>query len=237
MDRIEDELPEWDSILSAASHLQRIFPDAVLVGGTAAAIHAQHRRSVDADHVLKNLADRFDSAVNDLESVAGWNTARIRRPVLVLGNLDGIETGVRQLIRKEPLETEVVDYRGFLINVPTLAEMIRIKGVLILKRNATRDYLDFAALVDRAGPKVTDIALLKFDELYRIEGMDSPVKQLVQQLANPVPYDLDEKLLKHYKNLVPRWQDWSEVKRVCNDVCVNVFVATPVKKVRRRGIR
>jgi len=40
-----------------------------------------------------------------LESVAGWKTARLKRPVLILGNLDGIETGVPQLIRDEPLET------------------------------------------------------------------------------------------------------------------------------------
>ena len=31
------------------------------------------------------------------ESVAGRKTARVRRPVLILGSLDGIETGIRQL--------------------------------------------------------------------------------------------------------------------------------------------
>ena len=31
-----DSLPEWDSVLSSAAHLQRILPGAVLVGGTAA---------------------------------------------------------------------------------------------------------------------------------------------------------------------------------------------------------
>ena len=29
--------------------------------------------------------------------------------------------------------------------------MVRIKGILILKRNAARDYLDFAMLADRMG--------------------------------------------------------------------------------------
>jgi len=37
------ELPEWEQVLSSAAHLQRILPDAVLVGGTAAAIYAGHR--------------------------------------------------------------------------------------------------------------------------------------------------------------------------------------------------
>lgn len=60
--------------------------------------------------------------------------------------LDGIETGVRQLVRDEPLETTRVEYFGQTLKVPTEAEILRIKGVLILRRNATRDYLDFVAL-------------------------------------------------------------------------------------------
>ncbi|AUB82471.1 hypothetical protein THSYN_16995 [Candidatus Thiodictyon syntrophicum] len=42
-------LPEWETVLSSAARLQRILPDAVLVGGTAAAIHVGHRFSRDAD--------------------------------------------------------------------------------------------------------------------------------------------------------------------------------------------
>ena len=34
-----DSLPEWERVLSAAAHLQRIVPDAVLVGGTATAVY------------------------------------------------------------------------------------------------------------------------------------------------------------------------------------------------------
>ncbi len=99
-------LPEWDRVLSAAAHLQRIFPDAVLVGGTASALAAKHRVSLDADHVLSDLRKKFDRVMADLESVAGWRTARVQRPVLILGSLDGIETGIRQLIRDSPLETK-----------------------------------------------------------------------------------------------------------------------------------
>ena len=86
-------LPEWDRVLTAAAHLQELLPDAVLVGGTATAIHADHRRSTDADHVLTDLTSRFDGVLAQLESVAGWKTARVRRPVQILGSLDGIETG------------------------------------------------------------------------------------------------------------------------------------------------
>ena len=112
-------LPDWELVLSSAARLQRILPDAVLVGGTASAIHAEHRFSRDADHVLTDLCSRFDDVLGELESVAGWKTARVQRPVQILGSLDGIETGIRQLIRDAPLETTVVDYRGQRITVPT----------------------------------------------------------------------------------------------------------------------
>ena len=137
----KDTLPERERLLSAAAHLQRIISDAVLVGGTASALYASHRLSVDADHVLKDLRSRFDAVLIELESVSGWITARTNRPGQILGSLDGIETGIRQLIRQEPLETRQIEYYGESITIPTLSEMLRIKAVLILKRNATRDYL------------------------------------------------------------------------------------------------
>lgn len=40
-----DALPEWDLLLSSASRLQGILPSAVLVGGSAAALHVRHRFS------------------------------------------------------------------------------------------------------------------------------------------------------------------------------------------------
>ena len=83
-------LPEWEQVLSSAAHLQRILPDAVLVGGTASAIYAEHRMPTDADHILTDLRSRFDQVLAELEYVAGWKTARIRLPVQILGSLDGI---------------------------------------------------------------------------------------------------------------------------------------------------
>jgi hypothetical protein len=59
-------LPEWDRILTAAAHLQELLPNAVLVGGTATAIHADHRVSSDAGHVLVDLTSRFDEVLAQL---------------------------------------------------------------------------------------------------------------------------------------------------------------------------
>jgi hypothetical protein len=216
-------LPDWEQVLSAAARLQQLLPEAVLVGGTAAAIHARHRFSRDADHVLPGLREHFDEILAQLESVAGWKTARVQRPVQILGSLDGIETGIRQLIRKQPLETVVVNYGGQAITVPTKEEILRIKSALILKRNATRDYLDFVALADQLGDEKTAKALSHLDRLYPQPNDESALQQLQIQLANPLPYDLEEARLTEYRDLAPKWQDWKSVKDACNRCATNVF--------------
>ncbi len=216
-------LPDWEQVLSAAARLQQLLPEAVLVGGTASAIHAKHRFSRDADHVLAGLREHFDEVLTQLESVAGWKTSRVQRPVQILGSLDGIETGIRQLIRELPLETTVVNYGGQAITVPTKEEILRIKSALILKRNATRDYLDFVALADQLGDEKTAKALADFDRLYPQANDESALQQLQIQLASPLPFDLEGTRLTEYKNLAPKWQDWKTVKAACNHCATTVF--------------
>ncbi len=218
-----DTLPDWEQVLFAAAHLQGIVPGTVLVGGTATAWYARHRFSRDADHVLGDLRQRFDAVLADLESVAGWRTTRVQRPVLILGSLDGIETGVRQLIREQPLETVRVEYRGQALTIPIPAEILRIKGVLILKRNATRDYLDFVALTDQMGAEEVVAALKGFDRLYPQPNGESALLQLQIQLAHPQPYDLEETDLAEYKNLDPKWHEWETVTMVCASCAMLIF--------------
>jgi hypothetical protein len=64
----KSELPDWEKVLSSASHLQQLLNDAVLVGGTAAAIYSKHRFSRDADHVLTELTTHFNEILEILES-------------------------------------------------------------------------------------------------------------------------------------------------------------------------
>lgn len=216
-------LPEWDRVLSAASHLQEILPDAVLVGGTSAAVYAQHRISLDADHVLTDLSAHFDAVLAQLETVAGWKTARVTRPVLILGNLDGIQTGIRQLIRTAPLETQTVHTSHGAITLPTPTEILRIKAALILRRNATRDYLDFAALSAYLGESQACAALLNLDVLYPQENGESVLQQLIKQLSAPLPYDLDEINLEEYKGLAAAWQEWAAVVSQCEKMAVGLL--------------
>lgn len=89
---------ELADVLESAAKLQRLVPDAVLVGGSAAAFYAHHRRSFDHDHVLADLRDRFDAVLDALESDGDWVTNRVTYGKIILGRLGDIEASVRQLI-------------------------------------------------------------------------------------------------------------------------------------------
>jgi len=224
---------KWDEVLSVAARIQSLIDGLVLVGGTASAVHANHRLSTDADHLMVELREKFDEVLADLESVSGWKTARIRRPVLILESLDGIETGIRQLIRSEPLETEEVRVGGMALKIPTLAEILRIKGVLILRRNATRDYLDFAALASKLEDLALSEALISMNRLYPQANGESPLQQLQVQLATPLPFDLEEVNLSEYKALDPWWQDWSNVESACERAAMRIADIGIQPSVRR----
>jgi hypothetical protein len=202
-----EELPDWERLLAAERHLQSLVPGTVLVGGTAAALHAGHRRSFDGDHVLEDLRPRFDAVLAALESAAGWQTSRVQRPVSILGRLDGMMTGIRQLRRTQPLESEVV--AG--LRVPTLPEMARIKAWLLVTRHMVRDYLDTVVLLERLGETSIPAAFVRFDELYVQEGGGSVLSELVERLATAAPSDAPAVDLSSYKGLVAPWNDWSHL--------------------------
>jgi hypothetical protein len=56
-------LPDWERLLAAERHLQHLVPGTILVGETATAIHAGHRVSMDGDHVMEDLRERFDEVL------------------------------------------------------------------------------------------------------------------------------------------------------------------------------
>ena len=215
---------EWEDVISNIARVNSVLPEAIIVGGTASALYAEHRTSNDTDFVVKDLKERFSGILSILESVSGWKTNRIKPPVLILGNFNGIETGIRQLKRTMPLETRITEYKGQKLIVPTESEILRIKGFLIISRNATRDYIDFAALSDHLGLEKTNESLKDFDKLYPQEKNASALKQLLIQLSNPLPYDLNETDLTKYKNLDKKWQDWNNVKNRCKLVTANIFL-------------
>ena len=153
------------------------------------------------------ICGKGDEVLATLEAVSGWQTERVQRPVIILDQLDGILTGIRQLRRTVPLETEIVSG----LRVPTLAEMARIKAWLLVTRNTLRDYLDATVLFERLGEEQAVQALRPFDQIYRQSTGASPLAELSERLAAAMPKDRAEIDLKHYRGLKPPWDDWQYV--------------------------
>lgn len=218
--------PTLMRVLRSAARLQELVPDAVLVGGSAAALYAGHRDSYDHDHVLVDLADHFDAVLDAVESQDGWVTNRVTPGKIILGELGGIETGIRQLIRRTPLETVRVRLpSGESVTAPTPEETLRVKAFLVLRRNQTRDYLDVAALADRMGLDHAAVTLSSIDEYYADQhgAGDGVASQLARQLAEPAPKDRSTTTsLRQYKNLAARWREWDEVVSVCRELATTM---------------
>jgi Nucleotidyl transferase AbiEii toxin, Type IV TA system len=219
---VEDRDPRFVALLESAAHLQRLVPGAVLVGGASAILYADHRESRDHDHVLADLADRFEMVLEAVEGDEGWATNRVTPGKVILGNLDGIEAGVRQMIRKAPLEVATVTLpSGAEVTVPTLEETLRIKAFLVVRRNQTRDYLDLAALSEHLGVDRAAASLSQIDDYYadQSESGDGVASQLIRQLSDPQPADSSVIAeLSSYRRLQRRWSDWSAVSAVLGEV-------------------
>jgi hypothetical protein len=226
---VDSRDPRFLALLESAAHLQRLVPGAVMVGGAAAILYADHRESADHDHVLADLAERFEMVLEAIEQDEGWATNRVTPGKVILGNLDGIEAGVRQMIRKAPLEvTEVILPSGAEVTVPTAEETLRIKAFLVVRRNQTRDYLDLAALAEHLGADNAAEALTRIDDYYADqhgEG-DGVASQLIRQLSDPQPADhsvIDQ--LSSYRRLRRRWTEWSAVTEVLGTVAARMVSA------------
>jgi hypothetical protein len=215
-------------VLEQAARLQKLVPDAVLVGGSAAFVYAGHRYSLDHDHICADLEERFDLILDSLEREGDWVTNRVVYGKIILGELGGIEAGVRQLIRKKKLEFQKIEIEGLSLNVPTIEEITRIKAFLIVKRNQMRDYLDFAALTGKIGSGASAKIIGNIDEYYSDDsGNEKPVlSQLLRQLCDPKPKDSGSiEQLPNYKGSVGKWKDWDFIVETCRSVAQKVMEA------------
>lgn len=194
-----------DQVLRSAARLQELVPDAVLVGGTAAALHAGHRESYDHDHVLVDLDQRYAQVLEAVEASEG---------------------GLRNLRRIRPLETVRVEVAADqFVTVPTAAEALRVKAYLVVQRNQVRDYLDVVALSRHIGRDESCAVLREIDAFYddRSQQEGSVLTSLILSLAAPCPRDAEVIAeLPRYRGLDAQWHDWSDVVAVCEDLALGL---------------
>ncbi len=223
-----DDLPSrLADVIASAARLQQVVPDAVLVGGSAAALHAGHRESFSHDHVLSDLAERYEQILEAVEATDGWVTS-VRAsspPMTLLGSLGGIEAGLRQLRRTRPLEVVEIDVPDAgRLRVLTLQEMLRVKAYLVVQRNQVRDYLDVVALADRVEADAARVLAAIGDSYEDRSGeADSVLTALVQRLSEPNPRDTRvTKQLASYKGLDARWHRWDAVVAACAELADSI---------------
>lgn len=215
-------------VLTSAARLQEVVPDAVLVGGSAAALHAGHRDSFDHDHVLPDLVERYQLVLEAVEATEGWATSvrASKPPFTIMGNLGGVEAGLRQMRRSRPLEIVQAEIEpGVTVTVPTAAETLRVKAYLVVQRNVVRDYLDVAALSEHLGSDASVEVLEDIDAYYvdRSEEPASVLTSLVLALVDPLPRDPDViPELRRYKGLAARWHEWDDVVSACQELALRL---------------
>lgn len=215
-------------VLESAARLQSVVPDAVLVGGSAAALYAGHRDSSDHDHVLVDLVDRYEAVLAAVEATEGWATSvrASKPPFTIMGSLDGIEAGLRQMRRTRPLETvEVAVSADAVVVAPTEAEALRVKAYLVVQRNVVRDFIDVVALASHMGQQTAVSVLSDIDDYYadRSGEPSSVLTSLVIALADPSPRDTDViGELPRYKGLDSRWHRWPDVVEACQALALRL---------------
>ncbi len=121
--------------------------------------------------------------------------------------------------RSSPVETTNVQLpTGDRLQIPTGAETLRLQGYLIMCRNSTRDYAEFADLVEAMETRTAALVLAGMDRYYC--GQD-PRKQwvatqLVRRLADPQPSDEHDTRMSG-----PQAEaDWAKVRERCLSVAV-----------------
>ena len=121
--------------------------------------------------------------------------------------------------RSSPVETTHVQLpTGDRLQVPTGAETLRLKGYLIMSRNSSRDFAEFADMVGTLEPETAALVLAGMDRYYCCQPPRQQwiASQLVRQLSDPHPADFADQQWSE----PAAQEDWEEVRQRCLSVAV-----------------
>jgi RND superfamily putative drug exporter len=178
--------------------------------------HAKARKFVGGLSHRNGVGRAAPRAVRPVHPVTLW---RGRLSVALDALETEAETDQPSFERRSPVETTHVQLpTGDRLQIPTGAETLRLKGYLIMSRNSSRDYAEFAELVDTMEAETAALVLAGMDRYYCSQSPRRQwiATQLVRRLADPLPWDLDG----------DSWPgpdakaDWEEVRQRCLSVAV-----------------
>ncbi|CDO86479.1 mmpL11 protein [Mycobacterium triplex] len=194
---------------------------AVTLGAEKNGSNGSTRAASGAKKLVDGLAPR-----NGISRAMPWGDRPVHPVTLWRGRLsvaiDALEAGKRghdrRYARSSPVETTHVQLpTGDRLQVPTGAETLRLKGYLIMCRNSSRDYAEFADMVDTLEPETAAVVLAGMDRYYCCQPPKQQwiTSQLVRQLADPNPSDLPDAVSEPGAKA-----DWDQVRQRCLSVAV-----------------
>jgi RND superfamily putative drug exporter len=137
--------------------------------------------------------------------------------------LDALETEAdaerAPVERQSPMETTNVQLpTGDRLQIPTGAETLRLKSYLVMCRNTTRDFTEFAELVDSMETHTAAVVLASMDRYYCGDRSRKQwvATQLVRRLADPQPSDEHDTRMSGPEAEA----DWAKVRERCLSVAV-----------------
>ncbi|HKH50441.1 MAG TPA: MMPL family transporter, partial [Mycobacterium sp.] len=137
--------------------------------------------------------------------------------------LDALETAADSerapVERQSPMETTNVQLpTGDRLQVPTGAETLRLKSYLVMCRNTTKDFAEFAELVDSMETPTAAAVLASMDRYYCGDRSRKQwvATQLVRRLADPRPSDEHDARMSGPEAEA----DWAKVRERCLSVAV-----------------
>ncbi len=224
------------TVVKSAAKLKTLAPQSITVADPLAFSGCQPRkvlgssRLVDADGQLTvaiaNPAHGKTVAVKlPKHPVTMWR-GRLDVALDALAAQAGATDESRSFMRRSsPLETtNVLLPTGDRLQIPTGAETLRLKSFLIIQRNTTRDFTDFAELVDSMGIQTAAEVLSGMDRYYSCQPARRHwvATQLVRRLAEPRPSDAPESAVSG----PGADREWARVRQGCLTVAVAMLEET-----------
>jgi RND superfamily putative drug exporter len=206
-------------VVKSATKLKNLAPDSITVADPLALGICQEAAGLSGRvyrNGMSNGSTKTAPATLRVHPVTMW---RGRLSVA----LDALETEAEAerapVERRSPMETTNVQLpTGDRLQIPTGAETLRLKSYLIMCRNTTRDYTEFAELVDSMETHTAAVVLASMDRYYCGEHARKQwvATQLVRRLADPQPYDEHDTRMSG----PDAEADWAKVRERCLSVAV-----------------
>ncbi|GJF11101.1 mycolic acid-containing lipids exporter MmpL11 [Mycolicibacterium cyprinidarum] len=215
------------TVVKSAAKLKTLAPQSITVADPLAFSGCQPRKVLGSSRLMDS-AGHLTVAVGNR---AHGKTVAVRLPThpvtMWRGRLDvalealavqaGAADGLMQ--RSSPMETtNVLLPTGDRLQIPTGAETLRLKSFLIMARNTTRDYTEFAELVDSMDTQTAAEVLSSMDRYYSCQPARTHwvATQLVRRLAEPRPSDGSEAAVSGPSAET----EWARVRQRCLKVAV-----------------